>query len=37
MSRLGLGLVADSNPATEYTETLNKAKAQIRAIELAHL
>ncbi len=32
----GAGLVADSNPATEYQETLNKARAQIRAIELAH-
>ncbi len=33
----GAGIVADSNPAKEYTETVNKAKAQIRAIELAHL
>jgi len=32
----GAGIVADSNPATEYVETMNKAKAQIRAIELAH-
>jgi anthranilate synthase component I len=32
----GAGLVADSNPAKEYTETVNKAKAQIKAIELAH-
>jgi anthranilate synthase component 1 len=32
----GAGIVADSDPATEYTETMNKAKAQIRAIELAH-
>jgi anthranilate synthase component I len=32
----GAGLVADSNPAAEYQETLNKAKAQMRAIELAH-
>ena len=32
----GAGIVADSNPAAEYTETLNKAKAQIKAIELAH-
>ncbi len=32
----GAGLVADSNPATEYQETVNKARAQIRAIELAH-
>jgi anthranilate synthase component 1 len=33
----GGGVVADSDPAREYTETMNKAKAQIRAIELAHL
>ncbi|MBF0489870.1 MAG: anthranilate synthase component I [Candidatus Omnitrophica bacterium] len=32
----GAGLVADSNPATEYQETINKARAQIRAVELAH-
>ncbi len=32
----GAGIVADSDPATEYTETMNKAKAQIRAIQLAH-
>lgn len=32
----GAGIVADSNPETEYTETVNKAKAQIKAIELAH-
>jgi len=32
----GAGIVADSDPATEYTETMNKARAQIRAIELAH-
>ena len=33
----GGGVVADSDPATEYMESMNKAKAQIRAIELAHL
>jgi len=33
----GAGIVADSDPATEYEETMNKARAQIRAIELAHL
>jgi anthranilate synthase component 1 len=33
----GGGVVADSIPAREYTESMNKAKAQIRAIELAHL
>jgi anthranilate synthase component 1 len=32
----GGGVVADSNPAREYMETVNKAKAQIRALELAH-
>jgi len=32
----GAGIVADSKPAAEYTETLNKAKAQMKAIELAH-
>jgi anthranilate synthase component 1 len=32
----GAGIVADSNPQREYSETVNKAKAQIMAIELAH-
>ncbi len=32
----GAGIVADSDPAKEYTETVNKAKAQIKAIEMAH-
>ncbi|MDP8213535.1 MAG: anthranilate synthase component I [Candidatus Zapsychrus exili] len=32
----GAGIVNDSNPAKEYKETVNKAKAQIMAIELAH-
>jgi anthranilate synthase component 1 len=31
----GAGLVADSVPATEYQETLNKAKGLLRAIETA--
>ncbi len=31
----GAGIVADSNPRKEFTETLNKAKAQIMAIEIA--
>lgn len=31
----GAGIVADSNPQSEYQETLNKAQALIRAIELA--
>lgn len=32
----GAGIVADSDPKKEYQETENKAKAQIKAIELAH-
>lgn len=32
----GAGIVADSDPATEYQETLNKARAQIQAIESAY-
>ncbi len=31
----GAGIVADSVPATEYQETLNKAQGLLRAIELA--
>jgi anthranilate synthase component 1 len=31
----GAGIVADSDPATEYDETLNKARALLRAIEIA--
>jgi anthranilate synthase component 1 len=31
----GAGIVADSVPASEYQETLNKAKGLLRAIELA--
>ncbi len=31
----GAGIVADSNPATEYQETVNKAKAILRAIDMA--
>jgi anthranilate synthase component 1 len=33
--QVGAGLVADSVPATEYAETLNKSKALFRAIEMA--
>ncbi|HSL23408.1 MAG TPA: anthranilate synthase component I [Vicinamibacterales bacterium] len=33
----GAGIVADSNPAAEYEETRDKAKALMRAIELAHV
>lgn len=32
----GAGIVADSVPATEYQETMNKAGALLKAIELAH-
>ena len=31
----GAGIVADSNPTEEYKETINKASAMIRAIEMA--
>jgi anthranilate synthase component 1 len=31
----GAGIVADSQPAREYQETLNKAQAMVQAIELA--
>ncbi len=31
----GAGIVADSDPATEYQESLNKAKALLKALELA--
>jgi len=30
----GAGLVADSDPATEYQETINKSRAMLRAIEI---
>ncbi len=33
----GAGIVADSQPQKEYQETLNKAKAQIKAIQKAHI
>ncbi len=32
----GAGIVADSQPKKEYQETINKANAQIMAIQLAH-
>ncbi len=32
----GAGIVADSVPQKEYAETMNKAKAQIMAVQLAH-
>jgi len=31
----GAGIVADSNPATEFQETVNKASAMLKAIEMA--
>jgi len=33
--RAGAGVVADSVPASEYEETLNKAKALLKAVEIA--
>jgi hypothetical protein len=32
----GAGLVADSVPAREYDETVNKARALLNALEIAH-
>jgi anthranilate synthase component 1 len=34
--QVGAGIVADSDPNKEYRETLNKAKAQLKAIELTY-
>jgi anthranilate synthase component 1 len=31
----GAGIVADSNPTSEYQETVNKASAMLRAIDAA--
>ena len=31
----GAGIVADSDPATEFQETRNKAQAVLRAVEIA--
>ena len=33
--RSGAGIVADSEPEKEYQECINKAKAVLRALELA--
>jgi anthranilate synthase component 1 len=33
----GAGIVADSNPTAEYEETRDKARALVRALELAGL
>ena len=35
MVQAGAGIVADSNPAAEYEETQDKARALVRALELA--
>jgi anthranilate synthase component 1 len=32
----GAGMVADSNPTSEYEETLNKARGLLRAIQMTH-
>ena len=32
----GAGIVADSDPATEYKECMNKAAAVLAAVEAAH-
>jgi anthranilate synthase component 1 len=32
----GAGIVADSNPTSEYEETLNKALGLLRAIQMTH-
>ena len=31
----GAGVVADSVPSAEYEETMNKAKAMLKAVEIA--
>jgi len=31
----GAGIVADSDPATEFVECMNKAQALLRAVEMA--
>ncbi len=33
----GAGIVADSNPTTEFQETVNKASAMLKAIEMAEM
>jgi len=35
--QVGAGIVADSVPSREYTETINKARALLRAIEVAQV
>jgi anthranilate synthase component 1 len=34
--QVGAGIVADSDPALEYQETVNKGKALVRALEMAN-
>lgn len=34
--QVGAGIVADSDPANEYEETVNKGKALVKALEMAH-
>jgi anthranilate synthase component 1 len=34
-AQVGAGIVADSEPANEYRETLNKAQGLLKAIEVA--
>jgi anthranilate synthase component 1 len=34
--QVGAGIVADSDPALEYQETVNKGKAMVKAIEMAN-
>jgi anthranilate synthase component 1 len=35
LMQAGAGIVADSNPTAEYEETRDKARALVRALELA--
>jgi anthranilate/para-aminobenzoate synthase component I len=35
LAEAGAGIVIDSNPAAEYEETHDKAKALVRALEIA--
>jgi anthranilate synthase component 1 len=35
VAQAGAGIVADSQPEREYEETVNKAKALLRAIQIA--
>ena len=35
-ARVGAGIVADSEPAREYQETLNKAQGMLSALEITN-